>query len=199
MASRFIVNLGACISPSDFIPTEEIERVNKEADFKLLYLGLVGAFLVGLVIVMLPLIQYLSAKSERDNMQKRVDSVIEVEQIMNDYYIAKDKNSDVDAYMAMSDNANDTLHLFIEDLEDVLPSDVEVGNFTASSGVLTMSCTVLSKESAAKLLINLKSLPYVSNVSIANLAETKGEGGDNSGNFTVTCNYTEKIAENGNE
>ena len=187
ITGKFIANLGAGILPTDFIPTEEIEKVNKEVDFKLLNLALFGSVLIAIVIVTIPLIQYMSAKTARDNMQARVDEVIEVESILTDYYIALDKAGDAENYYEMTQTPNDALRNFIRDLEEKMPSDIALGSVSADAGNISIAGTASSKDSVAKLILELKSLDYVFNVYSGSLSEAKDENGKIEENFSITC------------
>lgn len=190
---RFIVTLGAGISPADFIPKEEIERVKKETTFKLMNLALVGSILIAAVMIMFPLIQYMTTKSARDDMQENVNKISDVEAIVNDYYYAKDKLGDVKSFYAMTENPNDTLHVFIEDLEKCLPSDVSIGSINFAAGQVSFSGTCSSKESVAKLLLQLKSLPYVSNVVTGSLSEAQDANLVITESFSITCTIAKTV------
>lgn len=187
---RFITNLGAGISPADFIPTEEIEKVNKEVDFKLLNLLLFGSVMVAVVIIAIPLIQLTSAKAARDRAQANLDEIIEIEQVMVDYYNALDINMDAETYYNMTKTQNAPLRIFIEALEQVMPSDMAVGSISADGGAVTITGTAESKESVAKLLIELKKFTYVEDVSSGALTEAKDENGNIQENFSITCKFT---------
>lgn len=192
---RFIVNLGAGISPADFIPTEEIEKVNKEVDFKLLNLLLFGSFMVAVVIIAIPLIQYMTAKSQRDTMQQKVDEIIEVEAVMSSYYNEKDKLSDIEAFYALTENPDDSMQIFLKDLETYMPSDTEVTSISISSGNVSLNGAAASKESVAKFIIQLKNLDYVSEVKAGALSETKDTNGAVTVSYSLTCTFTKSVEE----
>jgi type IV pilus assembly protein PilM len=193
-AGRFIVNLGAGISPADFIPKEEVEKAKKDVDFKLLNLAFVGAVLIAAIIVLIPLAQLLSMKSQRNTWQQRVDSISDVEQVVSDYYTALDKDTDVQAFSLLTQNADDSLLTFLEDLEDVIPSDMQLSSLSVSSGSVSMSGTASSKDSVAKLLLVLKDISYVSDVNSGALSEAVDESGNTEVSFSVSCTFT-KVAD----
>ncbi len=183
---KFIANLGAGISPADFIPTEEIERVNKEADFKMLNLALFGSLLIAVVIVAVPLILYLTAKADNEKWKENVQEVSVIDAIMNDYYIALDKHTDAKTYYNMTENSNNTLHKHLEDLEDVLSSDIELVDFRAESGNVEINGTTFTKESIAKIILQLKQLGYVTNIHVGTMASSDDENGITTISFTMS-------------
>ncbi len=191
---RFIANLGAGISPADFIPNEEIEKVNKEVDFKLLNLLLFGSVMVAIVIIAIPMIQYMTAKSQRDSMQEKVNEIIEVEAVMNDYYNAKDKLGDIQNFYALTENADDSMGKFIKDMETYMPADSAVTALSIAAGSVNFNITAASKESVAKFIIQLKNLDYVSDVVAGALSESEDTSGVKTVNYTLTCTFT-KVAE----
>jgi type IV pilus assembly protein PilM len=189
-AGRFIVNLGAGISPADFIPKEEVEKAKKDVDFKLLNLALIGSVLIAAIIILIPLAQLLAMKSQRNTWQERVDSISDIEQVVSDYYTALDKDSDVKAFRLLTQNPDDSLLTFMEDLEDVIPSDIKLSSFSVSSGAVTFSGTAGSKDSVAKLLLVLKDMDYVSGVSTGALSESVSESGTTQVSFSMSCSFT---------
>ncbi|MDY5576367.1 MAG: pilus assembly protein PilM [Lachnospiraceae bacterium] len=187
---RFIVNLGAGISPADFIPDEEIEKVNKEVNFKIMNLALLGSVLIALIIVMIPLVQYLTVKGQRDSMQENVNKISEVEQIINDYYVAKDKYTDVQNFYAMTENADDSLQVFLEDLEKNMPSDISIKSLSIASGAVGIEGVAASKESVAKFMLQLENFGYVNNVVAGAMSEKKDTSGLITESFSITCTFT---------
>lgn len=191
---RFIVNFGAGISPADFIPKEEVTKVNKEVNFKLLNLALFGAILVAIVIVAIPLIQYMTVKNQKENMQEKVNSISEIENVLNDYYNSKDILADVQSYYALTENPDDSLHILLKDLETYMPSDVSITTLNVSAGNVSVNGVCDSKQSVAKFITQLKSLDYIDNVVAGALSETKTINGVISENFSMTFTFT-KVAE----
>lgn len=186
LIGKFIANLGAGISPADFIPTEEIERVNKEADFKMLYLALLGSVLIAIVLVAIPFVQYISAKSKNEDMKERVATVSEVEAILNSYHIALDKMADANSYYAMTENSDNTLHKHIADLEKIMPSDMQLSDMTVNSGNVSITAMTSKKESVAKFILKLQELGYVTNIHVGDMAESMEENGNITLGFDMT-------------
>ncbi len=188
---RFIVNLGAGISPADFIPKEEVEKAKKDVDFQLLNLALLGAVLVSAIMILVPLVQLISMKSQRSTWQERVDSISDIEQVVGDYYTALDRTNDAKAYENLSWNPDNTLEALVEDLEDIVPSAVALNSVNISSGVVTMSGTTNTKDSVSKFLINLKALGYAENVMTGSLTESVTESGESSVAFSISFSFTD--------
>ena len=168
-----------------------MEKAKKDVDFQLLNLALLGAVLVSAIMILVPLVQLISMKSQRSTWQERVDSISDIEQVVGDYYTALDRTNDAKAYENLSWNPDNTLEALVEDLEDIVPSAVALNSVNISSGVVTMSGTTNTKDSVSKFLINLKALGYAENVMTGSLTESVTESGESSVAFSISFSFTD--------
>ena len=151
---------------------------------------LILAIVASAALVAMPLIDVLSYKDKMKNTQKNIDRLIYVEDIVDDYYVAKDKYSDAVAFQVITSNNNDYLHVFLQELEKKMPSDIAFGGMSVSSGSVTVSGTAASKSSIAKLIQELNTIESVANVFVANETEVMDNTGAITVSFSLTCTFS---------
>ncbi len=188
--SKYLSCIGAGIAPAGFLLHEDAIKYKNNNTFKYLRLGLIASAGISLLMIAVPFLGYISAKTDKNNVELKISEVVSVEQVIEDYYNAKDILRDAVEYYAMSANSNDALQILIRDLEAKQPSDISINNFTTSSGSVSLSCTTSTKESVAKFIQQLESFGYVGNVFVSAITESKDADGVVTLNFTATFGYT---------
>ncbi len=191
--SKYLPNIGAVINPVGFIPRSIAEKAKKEGSNKYFVLLILVAVLASLVMITIPLVKYFDNVKERDDYQYKVDSLRYVEKIVNEYYDAKDKNTDMSNYDVMADSNNDYLGDFVAYLETYMPADISISSMSIRDGAVTMSFTASSKQSVASFIMALKKKPNISNVFVPSISESVDAYGVITVSSSLTCNFTEVI------
>ena len=191
--SKYLPNIGAVINPVGFVPRAIAEKAKKEGSNKYFVLLILVAVLASLVMITIPLVKYFDNVKERDDYQYKVDSLRYVEKIVNEYYDAKDKNTDMSNYDVMADSNNDYLGDFVAYLETYMPADISISSMSIRDGAVTMSFTASSKQSVASFIMALKKKPNISNVFVPSISESVDAYGVITVSSSLTCNFTEVI------
>ncbi len=191
--SKYLPNIGAVINPVGFVPRAIAEKAKKEGSNKYFVLLILVAVLASLVMITIPLVKYFDNVKERDDYQYKVDSLRYVEKIVNAYYDAKDKNTDMSNYDVMADSNNDYLGDFVAYLETYMPADISISSMSIRDGAVTMSFTASSKQSVASFIMALKKKPNISNVFVPSISESVDAYGVITVSSSLTCNFTEVI------
>lgn len=196
MLPSYITNIGAVIDPVNFVP-KNIKASASKRDTSQFFKVLLGAAVVAsAAMVIVPFILMSSAKGERDRMQANVDKIKDIENIVAQYYDAKDKAGDAEAFRTLTLSNDDVIVDFIENLEKAVPSDVTIKSMSISNGTVTMSGVCSGKPSAAKLKQQLEAIENVSDVELGAVTEAKDAAGVITLSFTCTCKFerTEDVA-----
>ncbi len=188
--TEYTSSIGALLAPIDIISIQQAEVDNKDSSMRTMVMVLILAIVAAAALVAMPLIDVLSYKDKMKNTQKNIDRLIYVEDIVDDYYVAKDKYSDALAFQIITSNSNDYLHIFLQELEKKMPSDIAFGGMSVSSGSVTVSGTAASKSSMAKLIQELNSIESVANVFISNETEVMDNTGAITVSFSLTCTFS---------
>ena len=184
----YINSIGAVIKPVGLT----IVTDSKEADDKIInqyfYMGMVGAAIIAVVWVAVTLFGYFSSVNERNGLQEDIAKIEDIEQIVTEYNNALNGFETVNTFYDSTKNANEGLSQYLTDLEAILPSSVGFDSLQVSSGAVSVSASCTGKLDVAELILQLKSLKYVSNVFVFNINETYDENGVPTSNFNITCN-----------
>jgi hypothetical protein len=89
---------------------------------------------------------------------------------------------------------NDELVALIEELEQKMPTSIQVLTFSATDEGITMNITLDSKAAAADVISQLRTFSSIESESIAisTIADTQDESGIGTVSLSVTCNYREQ-------
>lgn len=188
--TEYTSSIGALLAPIDIVSVQQ-EAVEKSgSSMRTMVMVLVLAIVASAALIAMPLIDVLSYEDKMENTQKNIDRLIYVEDIVDDYYVAKDKLSDAAAFQSITSNNNDYLHIFLRELEKKMPSDIAFNGMSVASGSVTVSGTAASKSSIAKLVQQLNSIESVANVFISNETEVMDNTGAITVSFSLTCTFS---------
>lgn len=107
--TSYVTNLGAVIDPVDFIPKRLIESGARKENTKTLIVGFVGALVVSALLVLIPLVQVVALNAEIGSLNKSIKKLSIINDVVNEYYSAKDKYNDIAAFAALTSDSDDAL------------------------------------------------------------------------------------------
>lgn len=190
---NYITNLGAFIAPVNFVP-KNIAKNTKERDYSKFVKFVLTASIIGsIILVMVPLVTMLSAKSNRDTTKQNVDSIKDIESVVSDYYNAHDIALEALAFKTSTASNDDALGKFISTLETEMPSDISIKSMNVTDGVATLTGGASSKSSVALMIQKLSAIDYVSSVKVGSETETKDNAGIVSVTFSLACQFNQSV------
>ncbi len=186
----FLGCIGASYGAINFVPKDYIELAQKREFWKL-YLGLLlAAILAGGVLVNSGYLNYQKERSIKKELEVKIALLSGLEPLLQERNTLKEAEEALEIMDASTYRSNEELNDLIHYLEDKLPSSAVIQSFTSTTEGITASITTDSKESAAKLLLQLQTIPYIADVKIAGITEvTNEEFGTKVITFSVTCIY----------
>ncbi len=187
--TSYVTNLGAVFDPVDFVPKRMIDSGVKKENTKTLVIAFVGAIVVAAALVLVPLGRVVVLNAEITNLNKSIDKLSSINQVVNDYYSAKDKYNDVQAFAALTADSDDTLQNLIDYMEKNIPSDVVLQSINVASGAISISGKADSKASVAKLIQQLQANSSILNVDVPTITENKDNAGATEVTFSLSCSY----------
>lgn len=187
--TTYITNIGSVIEPINFVPKMITETAGKSANSSMMKTVAVGAITGAALLVVIPYFSMKAAETDMKTLQDRVDALSSIELEIEKYNAAMANYNDVNAFKLMTMSNDDVLLKLIEDIEDYMPSDVEVQGFTVSNGAVGFTCLGSAKESMAKTIMQLESIPNVTNVKSYALTEAVDDAGNTTVTFSVTLNF----------
>ena len=171
------------------------------------------SYTVFYVILILSAVSVLSAsgfffyiyhvqKGVKANLEQEIANLSQVEETYSDYLDNQQKYELLKQYYDGTVNNSEQLYQLILDLEQVMPKSVGINTFTITNGEISMTCMASGKEAVADFVIELKKIPYVSDVRVENITDTYDEFSQVTSTFNLSFNISvinDEEAEGGSE
>lgn len=198
--SEYIACVGAAVAPLGF--KQETEKRGKEKTKKESGGGTNWAplaytvFGVGLVaaaaLAAVPMVGYAKLTKTNMELKSEAGSLEDIIPIYNEYVAVKAERAMVGAMYEATESRNEEIEEFLGELEDKLPSNVNVISFTSDANQVTINMRVQSKDDAGEAVEQLRTfhslVPEL--VTVTSLVEEENEeSGEHLVNFTVTAAY----------
>ena len=198
--SEYIACIGAAAAPLGFYAEgEKGKSKDKKAKGSGKVPGIllaVGVFLLGIMVAIVLCIvsgiQYFTVKAENDQKKATVESLQEIVPIYEEYVSTKEAHHNLTAMHNATQNRNDDLRAFMEELERKMPSNGLIESFTSDSETVTISMTVTSKAEAASMIEQFRTFESLlpDSVSVSSItAELDGEDTVLAYKFTIVGTY----------
>lgn len=187
--TSYTAAIGALIAPVNFVSLTKIEEDKRKDSGKSMAFIVVAAVAASLLLVLVPGVQLIFSNIQVAALKNDVKKLEPIENIVNEYYQAKDENTDVKTFKTQASNNNDSVDTFVSQLESKVPSDVVITSMSVTSGNVAISGTASSKSSLGMLVLQLQSIPTVSNVVVSNETENRDNTGTIQLSFSLSCSF----------
>ncbi len=188
----YLPNVGALIQSLDLKVEEEKKS---SGNYTFFYVLIVLATLTVAGVSAFLIYNYNEQLKVKNSLEKQVKDMAAAEAVYLDYLENKDDYDVIKAYYEGTVNDSEALYQLILDLEEVMPRSVGINTFTLNSGEITMTCMANGKEPVASFVIELKKLPYVSNVKVQNITDTYDEFDQVTSTFNLSFHITNMTEE----
>lgn len=199
---NYVACIGATMAPVSFISSEKQQKIKKESNSNSLAV-LLGIFFVVAAGALAAngYMTYQEAVEEQKRLQGLESTYLPAEQIYQRYNSMKALYEDILAGHLMTNRPNDNILNFISELEEKLPADVAVLDFSSDDTSAILRIQAADKDTAAGIIQNLRdfaSLQYVAVDSIQEVEEEIDTGEEVAEEerqfrryveFTVSCTY----------
>lgn len=188
---RYIDTLGSVYGTLDFVSKEmEGDRIARARNR--FYFGAVMlAVVASAVLVLIPLVEVLTLRQDKDSKKRELANVPDVTPIYNEYSNAYAKYKDIITFYDTTKTEAEALNNFIEELELMRPESSKIENLSCSAGgEVSMSVVADSWDTCAKFIMQLKEMALVKDVSVTAITQTYGEGGKEVFSFSASCDIT---------
>ncbi|MEE1029329.1 MAG: pilus assembly protein PilM [Agathobacter sp.] len=206
--AEYFTCIGASINPLDIIsgvkPTKgkktkvttkegadgeiiEVEEAGTSYGATLLVCGLCIIASIGLIAY--SIFSNLVLKTENVTLQNQVNELSYAQELCDTYNSTKSVYEWAKALDAQTFNRNNELVSFIEELEQKMPSEVQILSLSASTAGIDFSITVKSKEAAADVISQLRTFDSIDITSVSTITDSKDDTGASEINFSVSCQY----------
>ena len=153
-----------------------------------------GAFLVfgvgavaGIALTAAGFANKIYQERNLEYLNRRVSEESSIEEIFNTYTAAKNQYENYENMYHYTNTPNEELRNFLEEMEEKMPSDITIENFSSTGTEVSFSMRVSGKTEAADTLIQLRTFESLATVTTTGLDQSE----DGSVTMTVTCTYAD--------
>lgn len=183
--------IGSGISSVGFANEKELER--HETNYVSATL-LMSVFFVVLIatIVMLALIPYRTALMDEQMLKRKQETYAPAKAVYDQYVNMGNVYQHIEYGHLLTEHSNDAILVFLAELEEKMPKDVEMTEFSSNDEMCVMTMRVVDKETASGVINKLRDFTSISAVTVESIVEeTDAEEQIQTGKiyFTITCYY----------
>lgn len=200
----YIACVGAAAAPLGFMKDEKKKKKDKakssgsaggKGGFNaapIAYAVLIVGVAVGVVLAVFSTLQLMEAQARNMELKAQNSSLEEIIPIYNEFVATQTSYNLIKSMYSITENRNEELVEFLEELEAKLPADVHVVSFTSSLSGVALNMTVSTKSEAAVAVEQLRTFEslYPASVTVNSVVENiDEETGIVSVNFAVAAIY----------
>lgn len=175
---EFLTCIGASIAPIGFMGEKEKDKKsmellpNEKDRFRAAILVAVGGFVIAAGLGAGSYLNLKSAKDENTKLNNRITELAEAENIYKEYLQQKYTFEKLAFFQGNTMTLNEDLVAFIEEMEQKMPSSLNVQSLSANLDGVSMSVSVADKKDAAKLIQQFRTFESVAAVEVTSLTDT---------------------------
>lgn len=152
---------------------------------------LVLGVILSIAMAVTSLTRYFGTVAENVALQARVEELQPAQAVYNEYLSAAAQYDKYKYLYEYTENPNENLVEFINELEQILPSSFWTNSFSSDMEGISMSVTVEGKAAAARTILNIRNMESIEDVQISNITDTQNELGESAVTFSITGTYAE--------
>ena len=198
--SSYLIAYGAVIEPMNLMINNGKKDTNGltiipndslSIGFLVLALGVVASLAL-MITVIIPQVQLKSDLKELGNKKTELASA---QVVQDQYLIAENSSKDMTLMEKTIKGPANELASILEEMEDKLPSSSYAESISVDKVGITMTMNSTSKREVAKVLEQLRTMKYFSEITISSLSSESTETGLKPIKYTVICNFPAEVAD----
>lgn len=152
---------------------------------------LVLGVILSIAMAVTSLTRYFGTVAENVALQARVEELQPAQTVYNEYLSATAQYDKYKYLYEYTENPNENLVEFINELEQILPSSFWTNSFSSDQTGISMSVTVEGKAAAARTILNIRNMESIEDVQISNITDAQNELGESAVTFSITGTYAD--------
>ena len=152
---------------------------------------LVLGVILSIAMAVTSLTRYFGTVAENAALQARVEELQPAQTVYNEYLSTAAQYDKYKYLYEYTENPNENLVEFINELEQILPSSFWTNSFSSDMEGISMSVTVEGKAAAARTILNIRNMESIEDVQISNITDTQNELGESAVTFSITGTYAD--------
>lgn len=150
---------------------------------------LVLGVILSIAMAVTSMTRYFGTVAENVALQARVEELQPAQAVYNEYLSAAAQYDKYKYLYEYTENPNENLVEFINELEQILPDSFWTNSFSSDQTGISMSVTVEGKAAAARTILNIRNMESIEDVQISGITDTKDEAGNSTVTFSITGTY----------
>lgn len=194
--AAYISCLGAVLAPVGLIDksTQKAKGLTVVSGTNYTFVSvavLVLGVILSIAMAVTSMTRYFGTVAENVALQARVEELQPAQTVYNEYLSAAAQYDKYKYLYEYTENPNENLVEFINELEQILPSSFWTNSFSSDLEGISMSVSVVGKEAAARTILNIRNMKSISDVQISNITDTQNELGESAVTFSITGTYAD--------
>ena len=152
---------------------------------------LVLGVILSIAMAVTSLTRYFGTVAENVALQARVEELQPAQTVYNEYLSAAAQYDKYKYLYEYTENPNENLVEFINELEQILPDSFYTDSFSSDQTGISMIVNVEGKAAAARTILNIRNMESIEDVQISNITDNQDEMGGSWVMFSMTGTYRE--------
>lgn len=161
---------------------------------------LVLGVILSIAMAVTSLTRYFGTVAENVALQARVEELQPAQAVYNEYLSAAAQYDKYKYLYEYTENPNENLVEFINELEQILPDSFWTNSFSSDDTGISMTVTVAGKPAAAETIKNIRNMKSMEEVTVSGITDNTDEAGNSTVTFSISGTYkelTDETEENG--
>ncbi len=197
----YLTCIGAAIAPLGFVEKHVKKRIHiqltpsRDNMLGMSVIVLIGGIIIAVVLAEISYLQLKEQKDKYESLYMRNEELAPLRDIYQEYLQQEYTTTKLRTFHNSTVMNNENLVDFIEEMEEKMPSSLNVQSLIGNNESVTLTLTVADKKEAAKLIEQFRTFRIVSSVSVSGISDTgavmEGEPIAEEGkvSFTITIIY----------
>ena len=175
---EFLTCIGAAIAPIGLLSEREKDKKSmsllpgEEDMFKVCILVAAACVIGAVALFAVSFLRYRTAAQEQTRLNDRIEDLADAETVYKEFLQQRYTYTKLSYFMASTVTFNEQLVDFIREMQEKMPSSLNVQSFAASMDGVTMSVTVADKKDAAKMIQQFRTFESVASVEVQALTDS---------------------------
>lgn len=152
---------------------------------------LVLGVILSIAMAVTSMTRYFGTVAENVALQARVEELQPAQTVYNEYLSAAAQYDKYKYLYEYTENPNENLVEFINELEQILPDSFYTDSFSSDQTGISMTVNVEGKAAAARTILNIRNMESIEDVQISNITDNQDEMGGSWVMFSMTGTYRE--------
>lgn len=194
--AAYISCLGAVLAPVGLIDksTQKAKGLTVVSGTNYTFVSvavLVLGVILSIAMAVTSLTRYFGTVAENVALQARVEELQPAQTVYNEYLSAAAQYDKYKYLYEYTENPNENLVEFINELEQILPDSFYTDSFSSDQTGISMTINVEGKAAAARTILNIRNMESIEDVQISNITDNQDEMGGSWVMFSMTGTYRE--------